>query len=486
MKQRKRMSIVLFTCSACLLSGCSLQPNYEQPAPNISAGYPQGPAYVKNSDGTQTKDATRKAKHDIAAKIGWQDFFQDPRLQALIELALQNNQDLQVAMLNVEAARAQYRITRAQLAPFVDAAASSTRERTASDLTTNGDELRTVYSMGLNASWEVDLFGRIRSLKDEALAQYLSLEQTRKAAEMALVSQVAIQYLAILGSDDQLTVTRSTLENAQESFRITKLSFDNGVATELDIHQSQGIVEQVSASLEAYTRARAQDENALVLVIGQPLPADLPKGLPLASQNLLADVPAGLPSDLLYRRPDISAAEHQLIAANANIGAARAAFFPRLSLTGSYGTQSLSTRSLFQGGQGAWSFAPEIILPIFTGGANRANLERAQVEKRIEVANYQKAIQIAFREVSDGLAARGTYERQVRFLEQYETTQQRRFELSDMRYRNGVDGYLSVLEAQTDLFDANQSLVAARVARATNLVFLYKALGGGWSRQSAN
>lgn len=477
----KAFPSAMFSCLTVALAGCTLQPSYEVPNPAIASAYPSGSAYDGETAKAPGNSSTEIAVRPAAGDIGWREFFRDQRLQALIAIALRNNHDLQVAMLNVEAARAQYRITRSQLLPYVDATASSSRERTPSNLSDNGAELETEYSVGLNVSWEVDFFGRIRSLKDEALAQYLSLAETQKAAEMSLVSQVAIQYLAMLGSDDQLAVTRSTLKNAKESYRITKLSFDNGIATELDLYQSQGVVEQVSASLEAYTRARAQDENALVLLIGQPIPEGLPAGLALSDQALLADIPAGLPSQLLQRRPDIAAAEQSLIAANASIGAARAAFFPTVSLTGSYGTLSPSTQGLFQGGQGAWSFIPQISIPIFAGGANRANLDAAEVQKRIEIASYQKAIQMAFREVSDGLAARGTYDRQIRFLQQYENTQTRRLSLSDLRYRSGVDGYLSVLEAQTDLFEANQSLVAARVSRASNLVSLYKALGGGWT-----
>lgn len=469
------------SCLAVALGGCNLQPSYEAPVPAIADSFPSGSAYQGGLVQPSNNGAQQAGAEQPASEVGWREFFRDQRLQALISLALRNNQDLEIAMLNVEAARAQYRITRSQLLPYVDAAASASRERTPSNLSSDGAELSTEYSVGLNVSWELDFFGRIASLKDEALAQYFSLAQTRKAAEIVLVSQVANQYLAMLGSDDQLAVTRSTLKNAEESYRITKLSFDNGIATELDLHQSQGIVEQVSASLEAYTRARAQDENALVLLIGQPIPEGFPVGLSLSDQALLSDIPAGLPSQLLQRRPDIAAAEQKLIAANASIGAARAAFFPTVSLTGSYGTLSPSTRGLFQGGQGAWSVVPQISVPIFAGGANRANLDAAQVQKRIEVANYQKVIQVAFREVSDGLAARGTYDRQIQYLQQYESTQTRRLELSDLRYRSGVDGHLSVLEAQTDLFDANQSLVAARVSRASNLVSLYKALGGGWT-----
>ncbi|QHI99138.1 efflux transporter outer membrane subunit [Xylophilus rhododendri] len=477
-------SLMASAALLALLAGCSLQPVYQRPAAPVGAAFPAGAVYERQPGAASPEGQARSADGRAAADIGWRDFFADPRLQAIVGLALQNNRDLRVSMLNVEAARAQYQITRASLLPTVDGTASATRQRTPTNLSSSGRNYSTVYSVGASVSWEIDFFGRVGSLRDQALAQYLSLAETRKAAEIALVSQVAVQYLTMLGDEDQLAVTRATLKNAQESLRINQLSYDNGVATELDLQQAQGIFEQASASLEAYSRARAQDENALVLLVGQQLPADLPAGLPLVGQQLLTDIPAGLPSELLQRRPDIAAAEQALRAANANIGAARAAFFPSVSLTGDFGTLSPTTGGLFRGAQRSWSFAPQISVPIFSGGALAANLELAQVQKRIEIADYERSIQTAFREVSDGLAARGTYDRQIQSLQRYEASQRRRLELSDMRYKNGVDDYLSVLQAQTDLFGAQQSLVSARLARAANLVTLYKALGGGWIANS--
>ncbi|RAS29781.1 NodT family efflux transporter outer membrane factor (OMF) lipoprotein [Paraburkholderia bryophila] len=290
----------------------------------------------------------------------------------------------------------------------------------------------------------------------------------------------------MLSDDDLLTVTRNTLKTADESYRITKLEFDNGVGTELDVRQAQGVQQQATANLQSQMRLRAQAENALVLLVGEPLPADLPAGLPLDSQNLLTDIPAGLPSDLLARRPDIASAEHSLLAANANIGAARAAFFPKISLTGSLGTLSPTLGSLFKPGSAAWSFAPQISIPIFDGGTNLANLDLAQIQKRIEIANYEKTIQTAFREVADGLAARGTYDQQIAALESFTKSQARRLELSDLRYRNGVDSYLPVLTAQDDLYTAQQLLISARLNRATNLVDLYRELGGGWIERAGD
>ncbi|KVS97955.1 multidrug transporter, partial [Burkholderia ubonensis] len=408
-----------------------------------------------------------------ATDIGWREFFVDPRLQRLIEIALNNNRDLRVAVLNIAAARAQYQITRADLFPTLDAVGTGNRQRLPNALTAiPGRNITTTYNVGLQASWELDLFGRIQSLKDQALAKYLATAQARKASEIALVAQVADQYLTVLSTDDLLKVTDDTLKTAQASYDLTKLKFDNGTGSELDLRQAQTIVETALANQQAQARARAQAVNALVLLIGQPLPDDLPPGLPLDAQNFLTDIPAGLPSDLLTRRPDIMEAEQNLLAANANIGAARAAFFPRISLTGAFGTASPTLGGLFKAGTAAWSFAPQITMPIFEGGANLANLDLANVQKRIEIANYEKAIQSAFREVSDGLAARGTYDQQIAALQRNEHAQQRRYDLSDLRYKNGVDSYLSVLTAQTDLYAAQQTLINARLARWTNLVDL--------------
>jgi multidrug efflux system outer membrane protein len=482
MRSHKRLLPVLAT----LLAGCSLAPVYQRPVAPVAASFPTGAAYANQPGASAPEGAARSAQGRAAVDIGWHDFFSDPRLQAVIATALGNNRDLRVSMLNVEAARAQYRITRADLLPTLSGAASMTREREPADVSTANGQVTTVYSVGLTASWELDLFGRLRSLKDQALAEYLALAQTRKAAQIALVSQVAVQYLTLLGDDDQIAVTQATLKTAQESYRITKLSFDNGVSTELDVAQADGIVQQALANLEAYRRARAQDENALVLLLGGPLPADLPPGRKLADQDLLTDIPAGVPSDLLQRRPDIASAEESLLAANADIGAARAAFFPSISLTGSFGTLSPTLGHLFAGGQNSWSFIPQITVPIFSGGANVAALDLAQVQKRIAIANYEKAIQSAFRDVANGLAARGTWDRQIGFLQRNESSQSRRLQLSDLRYKNGVDDYLSVLQAQTDLYTAQQSLVSARLARATNLVTLYEALGGGWIERSGD
>jgi multidrug efflux system outer membrane protein len=463
---------------AFLAAACTMEPKYERPAAPVSSSFPTGGVY--DSQPSAASNGTRSANGQAATDIGWRDFFVDPRLQRLIEIALKNNRDLRVSVLNIQAARAQYQITRAGLLPTLDAQAGQSKSRTPKDLSFFNRTITDEYSVGLNASWEIDFFGRIQSLKDQALAQYLATAQARKAAEILLVSQVADQYLAMLAYDDLLKVTQDTLKTAQDSYNLTKLQFDNGTGSELDLRQAQTVVEQASANFQSEARLRAQSENALVLLLGEPMPDDLPPGLPLDSQNLLTDIPAGLPSDLLVRRPDIIEAEENLLAANANIGAARAAFFPKVSLTGNFGTLSPSLGGLFKPGSAAWGFGPQISVPIFAGGQNKAELDLAHVQKNIQIAEYEKAIQTAFREVADGLAARGTYDQQITALERDTFAEQRRLDLSDLRYRSGVDSYLSVLTAQTGLYSAQQSLITARMQRLTNLVDLYNTLGGGW------
>jgi outer membrane protein, multidrug efflux system len=461
---------------ACIAAGCSFEPKYERPAAPVAAAFPASGVYSTQPATTAGDTANGRA----AADIGWREFFADPRLQRIIEIALANNRDLRVAVLNVDAARAQYRITRADLFPAINAKAADTTQRLPRNLSPSGQTIQRQYQVGVNASWEIDFWGRIRSLKDQALEQYLSTAQARKAAEISLVSQVADQYLQMLAVDDLLKTTDDTLKTAEASYALTKLQFDNGTGSELDLRQAETVVEQARANREAQARARAQAENALVLLIGEPLPDDLPAGHGLDDQRLLADIPAGLPSDLLTRRPDIMQAEATLRAANANIGAARAAFFPTISLTSSLGTASPTLGGLFKAGSAAWSFAPQITMPIFEGGQNLANLDLAHVQKRIEVAQYEKAIQSAFREVADDLAARSTYDGQIGALERNTFAQSRTLELSQLRYKGGVDSYLQVLTAQTNLYTAQQSLINARAARLENLVNLYVALGGGW------
>ena len=471
------MKFLYSIITAAALTACStMAPTYERPAAPVAGEFPSGPAYQAGPAGGSP-----------AGDIGWRDFLADPRLQRLVEIALKNNRDLRVAMLNGAQVQAHYRIQRAALAPQVSGFAAQSSSRTPGSLTSTGRPLVAhEYDVGVSASWEIDLFGRLRSLSDAALEQYFATAYARQAAEILLVSQVADQYLTTLAFDEQLAVTKQTLETAQASYKIVKLQFDTGTAPELTLQQAQSVVEQANANYAAQVRSRAQAENGLVLLVGEPLPADLPPALTMGQQKILADVPAGLPSDLLARRPDILQAEALLRSENANIGAARAAFFPRISLTGSLGSASASLGGLFGAGSLAWSFLPSITVPIFQGGALQASLDAAKIQKDIGIAQYEKAIQTAFREVADGLAARGTYDEQLAAQERYTATQQRSLELAQFRYRNGVDSYLNVLTAQTGLYSAQQTLVATRLQRLTSLVDLYRSLGGGWIERTGD
>jgi multidrug efflux system outer membrane protein len=463
---------------ALFAAGCTMAPKYERPAEPVSTTFPQGGVYATQPGPVS---AERSAHGAAATDIGWRDFFVDERLKQLIEIALKNNRDLRVSVLNIQAARAQYQITRSELFPAIEAAASQSKSRTPKNLSFLNKTISNEYSVGLNASWEIDFFGRIQSLKDQALAQYLATAQARKAAEIALVSSVADQYVSMLGFDEALKVTQNTLRTAQDSYNITKLQYETGTGSELDLRQAETVVEQARANLQTEARARAQAENALVLLVGEPLPADLAPGRSLNDQNLLTDIPAGLPSDLLTRRPDIMEAEQNLLAANANIGAARAAFFPRISLTGNFGTLSPTLGGLFKAGSAAWGFAPQITVPIFEGGANVANLDLAHVQKNIQIAQYEKAIQSAFREVADALAGRANFGEQVDAQARAVAADTQRVKLAQLRYDNGVASYLDLLDAQRTLFADQQVLVQARSAQLQNQVQLYKSLGGGWN-----
>ncbi|HVZ44890.1 MAG TPA: efflux transporter outer membrane subunit [Ramlibacter sp.] len=459
---RTTRRVIAAACAACtaLLAGCALQPVYERPALPVPDGYP----ITSSSDPAAL----------TAADIGWRDFLTDSRLRRLVEMALANNRDLRVAALHVEQVRAQYRIQRSAVSPQVGATASL-----AASGGGRGTSMRD-YSVGLSFSWEIDFFGHLRSLSDAALAQYLATQQARNALRLLLVSQVADQYLATLADDEMIAVTRRTLAAAQASYDLTQVQMRAGTVTELDVRQAQTVVDQARANLAAQERARAQAENALVLLVGRAIPADLPPPTALDALQFVADIPAGLPSQLLTRRPDIMQAEAQLRAANANIGAARAAFFPSIGLTGSLGSASAALGGLFGAGSLAWGFLPSITVPIFNAGRLQAELDVATIQKDIGIAQYERAIQSAFREVADGLAARETYDREVQAMQALDAAAARSLELSQLQYRAGVAGYLTVLTAQRTSYDAQVALVQAKYARMSNLVDLYRSLGGGW------
>lgn len=466
----KTLKLSLGAALIALATGCSLQPVYQQPHTAMPASYPGGTAYAGQPAGAS------------AADTGWRTFLGDPRLQRLVELGLKNNHDLRIAMLNVERVRAQYRIARAAQAPQLDASIGDSASHSSTNSGSKTIGTSHTYSAGLALSWEADFFGRLSSLSDSALQQYLASGHARQAAEILLVSQIADQYLTTLGSAAQLQLTQHTLDAAQASYQLVKLQFDAGTVSELDLRLARTAVDQANSNYQSQLRQQAQADNALVLLIGAPLPADLPPAPQLGDDFIMADIPAGLPAELLQRRPDILQAEATLRSEHADIGAARAAFFPSLSLTASAGTQSAALSSLFGAGTGIWSFVPALTMPIFNSGANQANLDVATVNRDIGVAQYQKTVETAFREVADGLAARTTYQQELASHQQETTDQQRRLELENMLYKNGVDSYQNVLSAQIALYAAQQSLLTARVNQLTSRVDLYRALGGGWKQ----
>ena len=455
------------------LAGCStMAPKYTQPAAPVQAAWPTGPAYKAETDKPAPKPV---------AEIPWREFFIEPQLQKLIDLALKNNRDLKVAALNIERFQALYQVRRADLFPHVDANASAGFQRVPETLSGKGKAITTEqYNVGLGvSSYELDLFGRVASLKDQALEQYLATEQAQASIQISLVSQVAAGYLALAADRERLSLARKTLVTQMESYTLTKNRFDAGVSSALDLNQARTSVDAARVDITRYTTLVAQDENALNLLVGSPLPADLlPQELSPALTSLQTIAP-GLPSDVLLHRPDILQAEGDLKAANANIGAARAAFFPRITLVSSIGFGSSELAGLFNGGAFAWSFAPRITLPIFDGGSNKANLTVAEVDRDIAVARYEKAIQTAFREVADGLAQLGTIDEQLSAQQSLTDATAESHKLSVARYDRGVDSYLQVLDAQRSLYAAQQSLIGVRLTRLANQVTLYKVLGGG-------
>ncbi|QJE98081.1 efflux transporter outer membrane subunit [Luteolibacter luteus] len=418
----------------------------------------------------------------VSADIAWNKFIVDPRLKRLVSIALENNRDLRVAALNVESTRAQYNISRSALFPSVDAVAGATRSRTpravGGGLSSATDTRLYEASVGV-ASYEVDLFGRIRSLNHAALQDFFASDAARVGVQISLISEVTNVYFAQRASIEQIELAQQTLDAVSETYGLTEKRFEAGDVSELDLRSVDIQVQTAKADLAEFKQRLAETNNALALLLGTSIPSNLPSGRSLEGV-LVADVRAGVSSTLLTRRPDILEAEHNLRAANANIGAARAAFFPRITLTGSAGTASRSLGDLFQSGSSAWAFAPQVSVPIFDGGLNKANLDVAEIRKQTEIARYEKAIQTAFREVSDGLVARNGLNERIAAYQGLVAAQEKRFELADARYKQGVDSYFEVLSAQQDLFNSRQSLIQLRLLRATNSIGLYKALGGGW------
>jgi outer membrane protein, multidrug efflux system len=456
--------------AACILAGCtSLAPTYERPAAPVPSAFPNAPAPTRLGESTA---------------MGWQDFFADARLRGLIELALANNRDLRVAVLNIEQARATYRVQDAQRLPSLAANGSGSHSRVPADLSGTGAEMVThQYSANIGVSaYELDLFGRVRNLSAQALDQYLATEEARRSTHISLVAEVATAYLSWSADMARLALAQETLRSQRESYALTQARASKGYASELSLRQIQTSVDGARVDVARYTGQVAQDRNAMALLLGAAVPdALVPE--PLSGQlDALPDVPVGLPSDLLLRRPDLLQAEHQLKARTANIGVARAAFYPRISLTASAGSGSAELSNLFKSGSGAWSFIPQISLPIFDGGANQANLDSARAGRDIALAQYEKAIQTAFREVADALALRVSVKEQLAAQRSLVEASDAALTLSDARYTRGIDGYLTVLDAQRSAYSARQALISTQLAQLSNGITLYKTLGGGWSK----
>jgi multidrug efflux system outer membrane protein len=459
------------------MSGCSLAPKYKQPKVPIPAQWPQGEAY---------KSGRATPRAPTVPELSRQEFFADEQLQKIIEIALDNNRDLRLAALNVERARALYGIQRAELFPTVNAVGAGSKQRRSADLVSPGDP-RTIeqYSVDLGiAAWEIDFFGRIRSLKDQALEAYLATEQARRSAQIALMAEVARAYLTLAADRENLKLARATLETQQAAYGLVQKRYDVGLATELDLRQAQTQVDAAQGDVPRYTQLAAQDQNALNLLAGSPVSEDL---LPMDLSSVIPpkEISPGLSSETLLNRPDIVAAEHRLKGAYAFVGAARAALFPRISLTTSVGTASDELSGLFSSGSDTWNFAPQIAMPIFDA-RTWAALRVSKADQKIILTQYEKTIQTAFREVADALAVQGTINQQVSAQQSLVDAVAETYRLSNKRYTMGIDSYLGVLDAQRSLYAAKQGLITIRLAKLANQVRLYAVLGGGGDQPGAH
>lgn len=462
---------------AGLVSGCSLAPDYTRPTLPIDPVFPGA------------------MEASVAVLPDWQGLFTDPRLKRLMSLALEENRDLRIAALRVEEARAQYRIQRAERWPSLSATGSGTRQRSsavpnegqevATDGVATNHQISSLYSVGVALSaYELDVFGRVRNLKDAALSQYLSLDETRRSVELSLIAEVATAYLNQRAAHERLGLTRQTLENRQRGLELTRQRFEYGLGSELDVSQALTLVETAESDLAALQRSVAQSDNTLALLIGSPLPDDLPAAQPLTAQGLDVTLPPGLPAELLTRRPDIQAAELRLRATYANIGAARAAFFPRISLTANTGFSSNELSSLFNGASRSWMFMPQIELPIFNAGQNRAQRDVAVARKDVGIAEYELSIQTAFREVADELVARPTLQQQLEAQRRLNASTANSVQLAEQRYRQGLDGFLVLLDSQRTAYEAQTTLIDATLEVGLSQVRLFRSLGGGWSTET--
>ncbi|HQS22398.1 MULTISPECIES: efflux transporter outer membrane subunit [unclassified Acidovorax] len=497
-----RRTVVRATAASALallaLAGCtSLAPDYARPMLPV-------PATLNGTNGPNGSEGTALAPE--TGPMGWQEFLQEPRLRELVALALQNNRDLRVAVLAIEKARAQYGVEQSSRFPAVGATAAGNRTRTADDLNTSGrSPTSSQYSAQLGfSSYEIDFFGRVKNLNEAALQEFLRTTENRRSVQLSLVAEVANAWLTLDADGRRLQLAQDTLRSRQKSYELTERSHALGAASGLTLAQAQTTVDTARADVAAFTSQVARDRNALALLAGAPVPAALlPDGanpgataspaqaasasasvapapsLATPAATLLA-VPGDLPSSVLLNRPDVRAAEYTLRGAYASIGAARAAFFPSITLTASAGTASNALSGLFDGGNGTWSFAPQIRLPIFDAGRNRANLQIAETARDTALAQYDKAVQTAFREVADALAERATLAERLQAQQSLQAATLKALQLSQARYRLGADSYLPVLDAQRALYSAQQTLIGLALAEQANRITLYKVLGGRW------
>lgn len=480
MKQLVKPSLLTVLIAAAI-SGCSMAPRYHQPNVEMAENFPH--ANVNN----------QRAGRVVAPDLGWEDYFADQRLKEIIGLALDNNRDLRIAALNVEAVRAQYVISRADRLPALGANGNGGRSRVARDLSAirdaYGNQLSYIaesYNVGLGVTaFELDLFGRVKSLSDAALNQYFQQRQVRDSTQISLIASVAKAYFNERIAQAQIDLSSRVLKSREQSKRLTDLQFKAGVISQVEVDVAVSQIEAARADYAAAQQAKEQAHNALTLLVGKPLPDNLPAAAPLSQQFVNAELPVGLPSTILYQRPDVRAAEFALKSANANIGAARAAFFPRISLTGSIGSGSNDIGHLFNGPNRTWSFAPQITLPIFTWGQNKGNLDLATARKNIAVAQYEQTVQAAFRDVADALVARDALKQQYQAKLRGEHAQVNRYKLTQMRYKHGISSSLELLDAERDSYSAQQAVLQIQQTLLENRADIYKALGGGLNAQTS-
>ncbi len=466
-----RANILIAGLLLLVVNGCTLAPEYQRPALPVADTLPE-------YDVRQAKPQEEGQKIRKVSELGWRDVFTDPVLQQLIETALLNNRDLRETILNVEEYQAFYRIQRSVLLPTITVEGVGSKSRTLAGTSHSTNE---VYSLDIGTTaYELDLYGRIRNLRDQALEQYLALQETRKSATISLIAEVARSYFTWLADRELLQISEDTRRIEEESYALVKQRSNAGISSDLELAQARTSLETVKANLALYQRQVAQDLHYLTLLTGTSLPKTLVGGSGLLSdQESLTVTPSTLSSTILLERPDIMAAEHQLKGANANIGAARAAFFPTVSLTASAGVISSDLANLFDSGSGSWLFSPAIRLPIFTAGRLKAELDVAKIEKEISIVQYERTIQTAFREVSDALVASKTYREQLRAQRANLAANEDYYSLAKDRYQQGVDSFLVLLDAQRSLYSSRQNFLTLNLAQLDNQVNLYKVLGGG-------